>query len=134
MSPTRPANRRCAAEFPQIRDFLILHYDQTAREDSEFWRYCKNMDVLDSLTHNLALFAASGRVGRDVDDLFRDASWVQVMVGQGIIPEDYDPMADQMDDGQLAEFLANLRTILDRSVAGLPSRADYLAQHCAAAA
>ena len=127
-------NRRCAAEFAQIRDFLILHYHQTAREDSEFWRYCKNMDVPDSLTHKLALFAASGRVGRDVDDLFRDASWVQVMVGQGIIPEDYDPMADQMDDAQLAEFLANLRTLLDRSVAGLPSHADYLAQNCAAAA
>ncbi|MFN9498406.1 MAG: tryptophan halogenase family protein [Erythrobacteraceae bacterium] len=127
-------NRRCAAEFAQIRDFLILHYHQTAREDSEFWRYCKNMDVPDSVTHKLALFAASGRVGRDVDDLFRDASWVQVMVGQGIIPEDYDPMADQMDDAQLAEFLANLRTILDRCVAGLPSHADYLAQHCAAAA
>ena len=92
------------------------------------------MDVPDSLTHNLALFAASGRVGRDVDDLFRDASWVQVMVGQGIIPEDYDPMADQMDDAQLAEFLANLRTLLDRSVAGLPSHADYLALNCAAAA
>jgi tryptophan halogenase len=134
MSPTRPANRRCAAEFAQIRDFLILHYHQTAREDSEFWRYCKNMDVPDSLTHNLALFAASGRVGRDVDDLFRDASWVQVMVGQGIIPEDYDPMADQMDDAQLAELLANLRTLLDRSVAGLPSHADYLALNCAAAA
>jgi tryptophan halogenase len=92
------------------------------------------MDVPDSLTHNLALFAASGRVGRDVDDLFRDASWVQVMVGQGIIPEDYDPMADQMDDAQLAELLANLRTLLDRSVAGLPSHADYLALNCAAAA
>ena len=72
MSPTRPATRRCAAECAQIRDFLILHYHQTAREDSEFWRYCKNLDVPDSLAHKLALFAASGRVGRDVDDLFRD--------------------------------------------------------------
>jgi tryptophan halogenase len=126
-------NRRCAAEFAQIRDFLILHYHQTAREDSEFWRYCKNMDVPDSLTHKRALFAASGRVGRDVDDLFRDASWVQVMLGQGIVPGDYDPMADQLSDAQLAEFLANLRTIITRSVAGLPSHEEYLAQHCPAA-
>jgi tryptophan halogenase len=126
-------NRRCAAEFTQIRDFLILHYHQTAREDSEFWRYCKHMEVPDSLTHKMELFAASGRVGRDVDDLFRDASWVQVMLGQGIIPEDYDPMADQMDDAQLAEFLANLRTIITRSVAGLPAHEEYLARHCPAA-
>ncbi|MCL9982804.1 MAG: tryptophan 7-halogenase [Erythrobacter sp.] len=126
-------NRRCAAEFGQIRDFLILHYHQTAREDSEFWRYCKNMDVPDSVTHKRELFAASGRVGRDADDLFRDASWVQVMIGQGIMPADYDPMADQMSAPQLAEFLANLRTLIDRSVSGLPTHADYLARHCAAA-
>jgi tryptophan halogenase len=126
-------NRRCTAEFAQIRDFLILHYHQTAREDTEFWRYCKHMEVPDSLTHKLALFAASGRVGRDVDDLFKEVSWVQVMLGQGIVPEDYDPMADQMSDGQLGEFLASLRTIIERSVASLPTHEDYLARHCPAA-
>jgi len=125
-------NQRCAAEFAQIRDFLILHYHQTAREDSEFWRYCKNMDVPDSLTHKLELFAASGRIGRDVDDLFRDASWVQVMLGQGITPADYDPMADQVAPAQLAEFLANVKTITARAVAGLPGHEDYLKAHCPA--
>jgi Uncharacterized protein conserved in archaea len=126
-------NRRCAAEFAQIRDFLILHYHRTDREDTEFWRYCKHMAVPDSLTHKLELFAASGRVGRDVDDLFRDASWVQVMLGQGIMPADYDPMADQPGDAQLAEFLANLRTIIERGVASLPTHEEYLARHCPAA-
>ncbi len=125
-------NRRCAAEFAQIRDFLILHYHRTDREDSEFWRYCKHMDVPDSLTNKLELFAASGRVGRDADDLFRDASWVQVMLGQGIIPADYDPMADQIGPAQLTEFLANLRTLINRSVASLPTHEDYLKRHCAA--
>jgi tryptophan halogenase len=125
-------NRRCTAEFEQIRDFLILHYHQTAREDSEFWRYCKNMAVPDSLTQKLALFAASGRVGRDADDLFRDASWVQVMLGQGIMPADYDPMADQIAPQQLAEFLANLCRLITRAVASLPRHEDYLHQHCAA--
>jgi tryptophan halogenase len=125
-------NRRCTAEFAQIRDFLILHYHRTDREDSEFWRYCKHMDVPDSLTHKLALFAASGRVGRDHDDLFRDASWVQVMLGQGIMPADYDPMADQIAPQQLTEFLANLRTLIARSIASLPTHEDYLRQHCPA--
>jgi tryptophan halogenase len=71
-------------------------------------------------------------VGRDVDDLFRDASWVQVMLGQGIVPADYDPMADQIEPAQLIEFLANLKTLIGRSVASLPSHEDYLRQHCAA--
>ncbi|WP_298468060.1 tryptophan halogenase family protein [uncultured Erythrobacter sp.] len=125
-------NRRCAAEFEQIRDFLILHYHQTEREDSEFWRYCKHMEVPDSLTHKLELFASSGRLGRDVDDLFREASWVQVMLGQGVTPQSYDPMADQLSDAQLGEFLENLRRLIERTVGGLPTHEEYIAKHCAA--
>lgn len=125
-------NRRCAAEFEQIRDFLILHYHQTEREDSEFWRYCKNMDVPESVTHKRELFAASGRVGRDADDLFREASWVQVMLGQGIVPQSHDPMADALNPEQLAEFLRNLRQVLDRAVSGLPAHEAFLREHCAA--
>jgi len=125
-------NRRCATEFEQIRDFLILHYHQTSREDSEFWRYCKNMDVPDSLTHKQELFASSGRVGRDADDLFREASWVQVMLGQGVMPDGHDPMAGALTDAQLSEFLKNVRTLIERAVDGLPTHEDYLRQHCQA--
>ncbi|MDJ0642170.1 MAG: tryptophan 7-halogenase [Erythrobacter sp.] len=125
-------NRRCTAEFEQIRDFLVLHYHQTEREDTEFWRYCKHMDVPDSLTHKLELFESSGRLGRDVDDLFREASWVQVMLGQGVMPASYDPMADQLGDAQLDEFLSNLRRLIERAVGSLPRHEDYIAKHCAA--
>ena len=126
-------NHRCAAEVEQVRDFLILHYHRTDREDSEFWRYCKHMAVPDTLTQKLALFAASGRVGRDVDDLFRDASWVQVMLGQGIMPAGYDPMADQLSADQLTEFLDNVRRLIERAAQSLPTHEDYIAGHCAAA-
>ena len=125
-------NRRTIAEFEQIRDFLILHYHHTSREDSEFWRYCKNMSVPDTLTHKMELFAASGRVGRDVDDLFRDASWVQVMLGQGIMPADYNPMADQLSEGQLNQLMGDVRGLIEKSVAGLPTHADYISQNCLA--
>jgi tryptophan halogenase len=125
-------NRRTIDEFEQIRDFLILHYHQTQREDSEFWKYCKHMDVPDSLTRKLRLFAASGRLGRDVDDLFKDSSWVQVMLGQGIMPADYNPMANQLDDGQLAQFMDDVRRIVEQATSKLPKHADYIAQHCAA--
>ena len=121
-------NRRCANEFEQIRDFLILHYHQTEREDSEFWRYCKNMKVPDSVTHKMELFASSGRVGRDADDLFREASWVQVMLGQGVMPQGHDPMANGLTDEQLTEFLGNVRTVIERAVSTLPQHEAFLAQ------
>lgn len=125
-------NRRCGAEFEQIRDFLILHYKQTSRDDSEFWNYCRTMPVPDSLAHKQALFASSGRVGRDVDDLFREASWVQVMLGQGVMPGGHDPMADALSEEQLAEFLGNVRVLIERAVSGLPTHEEFIARHCAA--
>lgn len=125
-------NRRCAAEFEQIRDFLILHYKQTSRDDSDFWHYCRNMDVPDSLTHKQALFASSGRIGRDADDLFREASWVQVMLGQGIMPASHDPMADAMSEEQLGEFLGNVRLLIEGAVGRLPSHEEFIARNCAA--
>ena len=125
-------NRRTLHEFAQIRDFLILHYHRTDREDSEFWRYCKHMSVPDSLTRKLELFAASGRLGRDVDDLFREASWVQVMLGQGITPADYNPMADRLEAAQLEQFMGDVRRLVEKAVDGLPTHADYVAQNCGA--
>ncbi|MEO0419149.1 MAG: tryptophan halogenase family protein [Pseudomonadota bacterium] len=126
-------NARCAAEFDQIRDFLVLHYHQTSREDSEFWRYCKNMDVPESVKHKQDLFASSGRVGRDADDLFREASWVQVMLGQGLEPAGFDPMANTVSDEQLGEFLGGVRSLIERAVGTLPTHEQFLAKHCSAA-
>ncbi len=125
-------SRRCAAELEQIRDFLILHYKQTARDDSAFWNYCRTMAVPDSLAHKQALFASSGWIGRDIDDLFREASWVQVMLGQGVTPQAHDPMADALSDAQLGEFLCHVRTLIERAVSGLPTHEDFIARHCAA--
>jgi hypothetical protein len=73
------------------------------------------------------------RIGRDADDLFREASWVQVMLGQGIVPEGSDPMAGAITDAQLAEFLGNVRALIERAVGGLPTHEQYLSAHCAAA-
>ncbi len=126
-------NQRTINEFEQIRDFLILHYHQTQRADTEFWRYCKHMQAPDSLTHKIALFRSSGRIGRDVDDLFRDASWAQVMLGQGVTPEDYNPMVDKLDPSQWRAFMADLRKIIESAVAKLPTQDSYIEENCAAA-
>lgn len=125
-------NRRTLHEFEQIRDFLILHYHRTDRDDTEFWRYCRHMSVPDSLTHKIALFAASGRLGRDADDLFREASWVQVMLGQGVMPQDYNPMADRLDPAQLDRFMGDVRSLVEKAVRDLPTHVDYVQQNCGA--
>ncbi|MGV6800903.1 MAG: tryptophan halogenase family protein [bacterium] len=122
-------NRQVADEFELIRDFLILHYRQTTRDDSEFWNYCRTMPVPDSLTDKIDLFRESGRIYRDPEDLFRDSSWVQVMMGQGIMPDHYHPIAGLITDTELTEFLTNVRKIVVDATAQLPSHEDFISQY-----
>jgi len=125
-------NRQVENEYNLIRDFLILHYHRTDREDSEFWRYCAHMDIPESLKNKMQLFSENGLLHRDADDLFRESSWVQVMIGQGLIPKSYHAMADRITDEQLKEFLHNVRQIINKAIDPLPDHQDYISRYCAA--
>jgi len=118
------------ADMEQIRDFLILHYKVTDRRDSPFWRQCASMDIPDSLAQKIELFRETGRVFRRNEELFAENSWVQVMMGQGIMPATYHPIAAKLPDEELAKFLSTLRENVRRTVAGLPPHADYVAHYC----
>ncbi|WP_346837689.1 tryptophan halogenase family protein [Microbulbifer sp. SAOS-129_SWC] len=119
-------NRQSQVEMERIRDFIILHYKANARHDSDFWRACATMDVPDGLREKMALFAKTGKLFRDYDDLFSEAAWQQVLIGQGILPEDYHPLADNLSEQQLAELMQNLKILIDGTVAKLPQHAQFL--------
>ncbi len=121
-------NRQSESETNYIRDFIVLHYKVTQREDSEFWRYCKNMDVPESLQRRIDLFADCGRVFREDVDLFQENSWVQVMMGQGIQPQQYHPIADAMSDKEQKIFLQGIRSKIEQGLEPLPEHEQYL-QH-----
>jgi tryptophan halogenase len=122
-------NRVVGKEFELVRDFLILHYKQTRRDDTEFWRYCANMKVPDSLTHKMELFAETGHIYREIDDLFRESSWVQVMLGQGLMPRAYHRMADKLSVVQLNQFLSDVESLITKAVAPLPDHAEFITQN-----
>lgn len=140
MMPMGEISARDVAEFndqqltdmEQIRDFLILHYKATDRRDSPFWRQCAGMDIPESLTHKIELFRETGRVFRKNEELFVENSWVQVMMGQGIMPKSYHPVATKLSDAELAHLLAGLRDSVAKTVAGLPDHHAYVAQYCGA--
>ncbi len=119
-------------DMEQIRDFLILHYKVTDRRDSPFWRQCADMDVPDTLAQKIALFRETGRVFRRNDELFGENSWVQVMMGQGIVPESHHPIAAKLGDTELDRLLSMLRTRTADAVAAMPPHAAYLARYCPA--
>ena len=122
-------NRVVAKEYDLIRDFLILHYKLTRRDDTEFWRHCREMEVPDSLLHKMELFKASGHLFRDADDLFRESSWVQVMLGQGLRPESWHRRADRLDDAQLADLMGSVKALVEKAVAPLPAHAEFLERY-----
>lgn len=125
-------NRQNTFEFERIRDFLILHYKANSRQDSDFWQHCANMPIPDSLAARIDLYKTHGRVFRNNDELFTDLAWIQVLVGQGIVPESYHPIADTISQSQLDKFMLDLKTIIKREAGKLSSHEDFILQNCGA--
>lgn len=122
-------NRIVGKEFELVRDFLVLHYKQTRRDDTDFWRHCRDMAVPDSLTHKMELFADTGHIYREIDDIFRESSWVQVMVGQGLMPRSYHRMADKLSDQNLGRFLSDVEELISQTVKPLPIHSEFIAKN-----
>jgi tryptophan halogenase len=125
-------NRQMSSEIEHIRDFIVLHYHVTDRQDTPFWRAVRNMSIPDSLQHRIDLFRETGRVFRVPNELFAENSWIQVMLGQGIMPRQHHPVADLMGDEELSRFLEGIRSSVERTVMQLPKHQAYLEQYCKA--
>jgi tryptophan halogenase len=125
-------NRQTRFEYERVRDFLILHYRATERDDSPFWRHCAHIDMPESLHRKLELFRSSGQIFREGEELFTEVGWLQVMLGQGIEPTRHHPLADALAPAQLDEFLGNIRTLIDRAVNTMPQHTDFVTKHCRA--
>ncbi|WP_244559596.1 MULTISPECIES: tryptophan halogenase family protein [unclassified Azospirillum] len=123
-------NRQSDFEYERIRDFIILHYKATARDDTPFWRYCRDMAIPETLQRKIDLFAACGRIFREDEELFAEESWIQVFLGQGIIPRSPDPLVRVQDDAEIAEYLSNITGVIGKCVAVMPGHAAYLERIC----
>jgi len=125
-------NRQTRFEYESIRDFLILHYKATERDDTAFWRQCANMPIPPGLERKIALFRGHGQIFREREELFTEVAWLQVMMGQRIEPQAHHPLADALEEAQLDGFLGDIRTLIGRAAAGMPDHAGFVADHCRA--
>jgi tryptophan halogenase len=87
---------------------------EVAGVDPRAWRG-HAMDIPDPLRHGLELFAEN--------------SWIQVMLGQRIEPQQHHPLADLMGDEELSRFLDGIRDSVERTVAQLPAHQAYVEQY-----
>ncbi len=125
-------NEKSRQEFENIRDFIILHYHVTERDDSGFWRQCRNMDVPDSLKHRLALWREDARAFQLPHELFRVDSWAMVLLGQRVMPRGYHHLAEMMPEQQLRSELAKMRKEIAELVGPMPGHPQYLKSYCPA--
>lgn len=134
MSPllAREYNAQTSKEYELIRDFLILHYKATQRDDSELWRYCAAMPIPDSLQYKIDHFRSHGMLVADGQELFANPSWIAVYLGQGVIPQQAPALARMRQDVPVGERLSQIRQAMDQAVAAMPGHGDFIARHCAA--
>ena len=127
-------NAQAEDEYRRIRDFIILHYKATVRDDSPFWNHCREMSIPDTLRHRIDLFRSNGRIFRENNELFAELSWLQVMHGQRLRPKGYHPFADLHAKENVGAFLDDVETVIRKCVDVMPTHAEFIAQNCAAGA
>lgn len=125
-------NRITTFEFERIRDFIILHYHATQRDDTDFWNYTRTMSIPDYLVDKMAVFKSQGRIFRENEELFNDTSWFSVMMGQNFVPDQYDTVADVLSTEETIEKVDHIREVIATSVTHMPLHADFIAKNCAA--
>lgn len=125
-------NRLMDLHFERVRDFLILHYVATTRNDSEFWKHCRHMKIPDSLENKMELFKERGHVITYETGAFKEASWIAVYYGQGIIPSQHHPMSEHLSNDLLPEQLKQIRDQIDHAVEGMQDHEDHVSKYCRA--
>ena len=125
-------NRQIRDVTEDIRDFIILHYKATRRSDSDFWNYCRTMDVPDKLASKIELWRSKGRIFREGAELFGTPSWVAVLLGQGVVPEEVEPTAAAIDAALVSDALEKMRLSYRQLAEHMPTHGDFIARACAA--
>lgn len=132
MSPllAREYNAQTTNEYERIRDFLILHYKATTRDDAELWRYCSAMEIPDSLQYKMDHFREYGVLVSDERELFANPSWIAVYLGQDIVPKRAPAITAMRNHVPVAERMGMVARAMDEAIAEMPEHAQFLAEFC----
>ncbi|WP_331351926.1 tryptophan halogenase family protein [Cellvibrio sp. UBA7671] len=124
-------NARMDKDYLEVRDFIILHYCTTLRDDTDFWRRCKTMEIPKSLTEKLAMFRQRGQLLVNEEDLFGASSWYSILEGMNIRPQKYHPLVDALDGAKLALSLNQGAKAIREATMRLPTHGEFIKHHCA---
>lgn len=119
-------NSQADFEWSRIRDFLVLHYHANQREGEPFWDDVRHMALPDTLVAKLDLWRATGFIHREHEELFTEVGWFQVLAGQGVEAESYNPMADSLPEAELRQMLDQHEAAIIGQVRQMPGHIQFL--------
>jgi len=125
-------NQRTYLEYEQVRDFLVLHYCATERDDTEFWNYCRTMELPESLKQRMDIYKENARLYRHDNELFGEVSWFAVMHGQNIMPKRFHPNANMIPEAELTQRMNDIKRTWQNCLERMPSHQEYIDQNCRA--
>lgn len=129
-SLTDEFNEMTKLEYERVRDFIILHYHATKREDSSLWAYCKTMNVPTTLKSKIDLFRDRGHLLKYRWEIFQDPSWLAIYFGYGICPDHYHPLADHYELDYLRASLVEINKSLLASSASASTHDTFVQTLC----
>ncbi|WP_062058428.1 tryptophan halogenase family protein [Cellvibrio sp. OA-2007] len=124
-------NAQIDQDYLEVRDFIILHYCTSQRDDTDFWRWCNTMPMPTSLQKKMADFRQRGQLERNSENLFGVDSWYSILEGMHIRPEKYHPLVDALNSEKLAQSLMQGKQAIYEMAMRLPMHGDFIKQHCA---
>lgn len=123
-------NAQIDSEMDSIRDFIILHYKATEREDSELWKYCRHMAIPDSLQAKLEFYQSGSWLERDKSELFGEHSWLAVLNGQHVHAKSYSPLVDSLGNDDLKILLRDTREVIAKCATAMPQHEEFIRDNC----
>jgi len=123
-------NRRMRRDFEEIRDFLVMHYCLTQRQDTEFWKYYREMLLPKGLRHKLELFSSRGLLVTGEEDLFANDNWYSVLEGMGIRAKNYDPLLDEIEFEEIAAKIKQIPDSILKAIQSIPGHKEFIDKFC----
>jgi tryptophan halogenase len=124
----RVYNRRIARVYDDVRDFVLLHYLLTQRDEHAFWRDARSVAVPDSLAELLEIYDASGAIlESDRNPVFRETNFLHILAGGERLPRHTHPRVEWSDFERVVPLLQHIRRQNAQVASGLPLHRELMA-------
>nr|AKQ20699.1 tryptophan-6 halogenase [uncultured bacterium] len=135
-------NREIETMFDDSRDFLQAHFSLAPRQDTVFWRSCKELELAENFKGKLAAYRAGLAVNMPAVDettyyanfeaefrnYWTNSSYYCIFAGLDYLPEHPLPLLDQRGDlvAGAEPVFAEMKRKQKELLAGLPTHYDHL--------